>query len=245
MNEALKRAISEAGMSAHQLARSCEVEDRTVERWLYEGRVPHPRTRGAVAERLGVEESVLWPAAAKAVMKMGPDREVVSVYPYRSACPSSVWRSLISEARQELTFAGYTNYFLWLDHPNLSVALRKKAEAGVRVRFLLGEPDSEITRRREVVEDTALTLSTRIHISLEHLRRLGGTAGIEARYSAAEAHVALSVFRFDDQMLVTPHLANLVGHDSPMLHLRRLQDDGLFDRFASHTEQLWADGSPV
>jgi hypothetical protein len=54
------------------------------------------------------------------------------------------------------------------------------------------------------------------------------------------------VFRFDDQMLVTPHLvSNLVGHDSPMLHPRRMQDDGLFDRFAAHVDALWAPGRPA
>ncbi|WP_341829945.1 hypothetical protein [Streptomyces hainanensis] len=156
-----------------------------------------------------------------------------------------MWRGLITDAREQLTFAGYTNYFLWLDHPNLAGVLRRKAGAGASVRFLLGDPESEVTRRREAVEATALTVSTRIRITLEHLARIGRTERIEARYSDAESHVSLSVFRFDDQMLVTPHLAKLVGHDSPMLHLRRLQDDGMFDRFASHAEELWRDGRRV
>ncbi|WP_211264383.1 hypothetical protein [Streptosporangium amethystogenes] len=47
----------------------------------------------------------------------------------------------------------------------------------------------------------------------------------------------MSVFRFDSEMLVTPHLAKLVGHDSPMMHLRRYQDDGLFDRFGYHASR--------
>ncbi|MEK8172929.1 hypothetical protein NKH77_39855 [Streptomyces sp. M19] len=44
---------------------------------------------------------------------------------------------------------------------------------------------------------------------------------------------------FDDEMLVTPHLSSLLGHESPMLHLRRLGDDGLYDRFAGHVRALW------
>ncbi len=245
MSDTLRRAITESGLTTHQLARACGVEDRTVDRWLYEGRIPRPGTRAAAARKLGVEEVVLWPAAAKAVMKTGPDREIVSVYPYRSACPSSVWRSLITDAESSLTFAGYTNYFLWLEQPNLAAALRKKARAGAAVRFLLGDPDSDVTRRREGVERTALTVSTRIRITLEHLHHLGAVDGLEARYSTHEGHISLSVFRFDDQMLVTPHLSNLVGHDSPMLHLCRLQDDGMFDRFAQHIETLWDAGRPV
>ncbi|MEV3951854.1 hypothetical protein AB0K57_30115 [Streptomyces halstedii] len=55
----------------------------------------------------------------------------------------------------------------------------------------------------------------------------------------------MSVFSFDDEMLVTPHLSSLLGHESPMLHLRRLGDDGLYDRFAGHVTALWASGRPA
>jgi len=44
---------------------------------------------------------------------------------------------------------------------------------------------------------------------------------------------------------VTPHLANLAGHNSPAFHLRRRQDDGVFDRFAMHVQALWATGRGV
>jgi hypothetical protein len=88
-----------------------------------------------------------------------------------------------------------------------------------------------------------LTVSTRIAVTMEQLGRLRGTERIEARYS--DRHIALSVFTFDDDMIVTPHLANLIGHDSPALHLRRCQDDGMFDRFTLHVNALWDDGRDV
>lgn len=94
----------------------------------------------------------------------------------------------------------------------------------------------------------ALTVSTRIRTTLEHLSRLGPLEGLEARFSAREDavnHVSLSVFRFDHDALVTPHLARLVGHDSPLLHLRRQGDSGMFDRFAEHSEELWDRGEPA
>ncbi|MFF0221958.1 XRE family transcriptional regulator [Streptomyces sp. NPDC004629] len=151
---------------------------------------------------------MLWPAATKKAIKVGPDREVVAVYPYRSSCPASLWRSLIAKAGRELTFAGYTNYFLWLEQARFGAVLRRKAAQGCRVRFLLGGPDSDLTRSRE--------------------RDEGG-----------------SVFRFDDDMIVTPLLTHSVGHDAPTLHLRRHQDDGMFDRFVAHAEELWKRGTPV
>ncbi|RLU86942.1 DNA-binding protein [Streptomyces griseocarneus] len=186
-----------------------------------------------------------WPKSVKDRIKTGTDRELVHSYPYRSACPSSVWGELIGGSSQDLLFAGYTNYFLWLDQPDFVGTLRRKAEQGCRVRFLLGDPEAEVTRQREQLEDVELTVSTRIRITLEHLRKLGTADGVEARFSAptdAVNHISLSVFRFDDQLLVTPHLARLVGHDSPLLHLRRHGNGGMFSRFTEHAEELWGRG---
>ncbi|MEU4541611.1 hypothetical protein AB0G15_42965 [Streptosporangium sp. NPDC023825] len=55
----------------------------------------------------------------------------------------------------------------------------------------------------------------------------------------------MSVLRFDPELPVAPHLAKLVGHDSPVMHLRRYQDDGLFDRFGYHAFELWSNGRDV
>ncbi|WP_347240004.1 hypothetical protein [Streptomyces lydicus] len=111
------------------------------------------------------------------------------------------------------------------------------------MRFIVGNPESELTRSREQDEGVPLTLSTRIRVTLSELEKIKSQSGIEARYSGGHAH--LSVFRFDDDMIVTPLLPHRVGHDAPTLHLHRYQDDGMFDRFASHVEELWSDGTPV
>ncbi len=55
----------------------------------------------------------------------------------------------------------------------------------------------------------------------------------------------MSVFTFDDEMLVCTHSAGLAGHDSPMMHLQRCQDGGLFDRYAYHVSELWKTGRPA
>ncbi|MBQ0947639.1 helix-turn-helix transcriptional regulator [Streptomyces sp. RK76] len=243
MNEPLRRAMTQARMTDRELAEQCGVDTKTVGRWITQtGRVPHARHRWAVSQALGEDESVLWPAATKKLVKAGPDREVAEVFPYRSACPASLWRSLITKAERELTFAGYTNYFLWLEQARFGTALRRKASAGCRVRFLVGDPDSDLTRAREREEDVALSLSTRIRVTLAELDKLRGH-DVDARFSSGHAY--LSVFRFDDDMIVTPLLTHSVGHDAPTLHLRRHQDDGMFDRFAAHVEELWTRGTPV
>lgn len=184
-----------------------------------------------------------YPKAVKDRIKTGSDLEIVQTYPYRSACPSTVWSSLITDAGEDLFFGGYTSYFLWTQVPELASTLRRKAASGCRIRFLLGDPTSEVTRSREEIEAVALTVSTRIRTTLEQLRSLGEVNGLEARFSTpadAVNHVSLSVFRFDSDALVTPHLATVVGHDSPLLHLRRRDEGGMFSRFADHTEELWS-----
>ncbi|MFE7129572.1 XRE family transcriptional regulator [Streptomyces sp. NPDC057638] len=221
---------------------------KQVERWLGDaGLTPHAQNRLGVCRELGVSEEMLWPKVVQNRVKTGADREIMHSYPYRSACPSTVWRELIEGAGKEIFLAGYTNYFFWTQVPHFADTVQRKVAAGCRVRFLVGDPDSEVTRQREAIEDVALSVSSRIRMTLDCLDRLGAREGVETRFSApmdAMSHVSLSVFRFDGDALVTPHLATAVGHDSPLLHLRRHGDDGMFDRFIGHGEELWERASP-
>lgn len=248
MNAALRSAMDDAKLSPRQLAYRVGVSPKQVERWLSNADLtPHARNRADACRALGVDEDMLWPKVVQERVKAGHDRELVHSYPYRSACPSTVWSELVEAASGEVFLAGYTNYFFWTQVPHFADTVRRKAHAGCRVRFLLGDPDGEVTRQREEIEDVALSVSTRIRITLEHLDRLGSLPGVETRVSAppdAVNHVSLSVFRFDNEALVTPHLARLVGHDSPLLHLRRQGAGGMFDRFAEHAEELWSRALP-
>lgn len=190
---------------------------------------------------------MIWPEAVTSRVKVGQDKELVHSYAYRSACPSTTWTKLVAETSTDMLLSGYTNYFFWTVIPDFAGIIREKVKNGCRVRFLLGDPNGETTRQREAIEDAALTVSTRIRMTLEQLGRLDPLDGLEVRVSAPEDatnHVGLSVFRFDSDALVTPHLARVIGHDSPMFHLRRQSKEGMFDRFAGHAEELWERGTP-
>ncbi|MEU2434438.1 XRE family transcriptional regulator [Streptomyces sp. NPDC007861] len=241
--------MSDANLTPRKLAARIGVAPKTVERWLADVElIPHARNRVDACQALKVDEEMIWPKAVQDRLKSGHDRELVQAYPYRSACPSTAWGELIEGATDEIFLAGYTNYFFWLEQPAFADTLRRKAATGCRVRFLLGNPDGPVTRQREAIEDVALSVSTRIKVTLENLERLGPVEGLETRLSSVDDamnHVSLSVFRFDHDALVTPHLARLVGHDSPLLHLRRQGEGGMFDRFAEHAEELWGRGAPL
>jgi transcriptional regulator with XRE-family HTH domain len=241
-NDALRHAMAVARKTERDVASACEVDVKTVSRWLSdEARLPHPGHRWAAAEALGVDEAVLWPEAIRTAVKVGPDKEIVSVYPVRSAIPRSLWRSLILAAQRNIEFAGYTNYFTWLEIPGLAATLRRKAESGVAVRFLVGDPESEVTRRRQESENVPLSLSVRIAVTLDELGKLR-EAGVEARFTD---YMGTSVFRFDNQMIVTGGPVQAMGHNAPALHLQRRQDEGIFDAYALHIETLWEAGRPV
>ncbi len=88
-----------------------------------------------------------------------------------------------------------------------------------------------------------MTLVVRIQTTMKYFRPLLNCPGFELRYQ--DVPLYNSVFRFDDEMLVTPHLYATPGSSAPLLHLRRLGPNGLFSRFAGHFEGIWADTEPV
>lgn len=245
VNEALKAALDSADVSPAVLARRVGVDVKTVRRWVSTGRPPHEETRMRVAEVLGVSADSLWPQAVRSTLKLGADREIVATYPFRNLCPTSVWAGLLDGARKRIVMAGYTSYFLWQDHPRIADRLKAKAAAGCEIRFLLGDPDSQMTREREELEGVPLTVSTRIRITLDQLAKMQPAPGIEARFSDSPAHLSQSVFIFDDHLLYTPHIGDGLGHESPLMHFRRLEEDGLYDRFSTHVGVLWGRGREV
>jgi transcriptional regulator with XRE-family HTH domain len=60
-NEVLRVAMAEKGETVESLAGKVRVDPKTAARWVAAGRIPHPRTRIAVAEVLGREVAELWP----------------------------------------------------------------------------------------------------------------------------------------------------------------------------------------
>ena len=62
-NERLRAALLQKGMSVAALAESLGVNEKTVERWITQDRVPYRRHRFAAASVLGTDETYLWPDA--------------------------------------------------------------------------------------------------------------------------------------------------------------------------------------
>jgi transcriptional regulator with XRE-family HTH domain len=97
-NERLRRAIRASGLSNAQVAERVGVDQKTVERWLTPGRVPHPRNRRQLAAVLGVPEPELWnPSAPRPRTADTPEigellRQVAALESQRRQYEQALWR---------------------------------------------------------------------------------------------------------------------------------------------------------
>ncbi|MGH8925101.1 MAG: hypothetical protein ACRDWA_10760 [Acidimicrobiia bacterium] len=118
-----------------------------------------------------------------------------------------------------------------------------KAASGCQVRIALANPDSPYVAERDDEEGLGGTFPDRIRTTIDHFKPLFGIEGIDLRFH--QTRMYNSVFRGDDEMFVTPHLYSLKGYRAPLLHIRRLADDGMFDGFVAHLERVWVLSEPI
>ncbi len=225
------------------LARAVEVDVKTVDRWI-RGRTPRTRTRLTVASVLGDTEANLWPSSR-------PDQapgttstaEVVGAWAHRADVPTDLWLSLLGATRERIDLLGYAYPFLFEIAPQVVATIRKAAANGARVRIAVADPECPHVAERDALEQLGGTLAGRIRLALMWLSDLDGLVNVTV--GVHQVHLYNSVFHFDDQMIVTPHLFRAHGYQHPTLHLRRLSAHGIFESFAEQFQQIWDTVRPV
>jgi hypothetical protein len=169
---------------------------------------------------------------------------VVAAYPHRAEVPPERWWDLLVDARCQVDLLAYAMLFLPEAHPRLFDLLRGKAAAGGTVRIAMVDPAARELAERDAEEGLDGGLVHRVRTSLHYFAEgLGDCEGIELRAYAAPLYNSL--FRFDDDLFVTPHRYATAGSRAPLLHLRRLGNDGIFDGFTGHFEAVWASAKPA
>jgi hypothetical protein len=237
VNERLRRALHDADVDTDDVARATGATHRTVERWISPGRTPRRHHRHAVARLVRRDEAFLWPDVASPGGETAT-AEVVDAYAHRADVPGELWWRLFCDATAHVDLLGYALLHLPENHSRLVDLLRGKAAAGCAIRIAMADPDCENVARRDEEERLGGTLGARIRTSLHYLEPLRECDGAELRYH--DTPMYNSVFRFDDDMFVTPHVFGRPGRLSPLLHLRRRQEDGIFDNYLAHLEDVWA-----
>jgi hypothetical protein len=236
-------AMAASGVEIETLARKVGVDPKTVQRWL-RGRLPRPRHRWKTCDILRRSEQELWPqvtmAGASGALHTA---EIVAAYARRADTPLQLWSRVLERARNSIDLLGYAMLFFPEQHPDLPQILDGKCANGLRVRIAIADPDCAEVRARDELERLQGTLPGRIRSSVSHFAPLFANIGVEIRYHRVPLYNA--IYRFDDQMLVTPYLYALHGFQHPLLHLRRLGPAGMFEAYAHQFEAIWAVSKPI
>ena len=100
------------------------------------------------------------------------------------------------------------------EKPDMLKALREKAEHGARVRLLFGDRDAPAVTQRSIDEGIGEhTIAAKIDRALAFFSGLGGAPGVEIRTHTTVLYN--SIYRFDDQMIVNPHVYGKVASHPP------------------------------
>jgi transcriptional regulator with XRE-family HTH domain len=242
-NERLRAALLERGMTPAALANAIQVDPKTVERWITLGREPYRKHRYAVAALLGVDESFLWPnALSREQVAAASESEIIAVYPHRWAVPRDTWQRLLDAAEREIGILVYAGLFLAEDAGMLQL-LAHKARDGVRVRLLLGDPNSPNVAQRGTDEGIDEAIVAKIRNVLVLYRPLLGVENVEVHLH--DTVLYNSIYRADDQVLVNAHVYGRPAADAPVLHLRRVAGGDMVTAYLESFDRVWARATPL
>ena len=241
-NERLRATLLERGLTPAALGDELGVDPKTVERWI-SGRTPYRKYRFAVAARLGVDERYLWPGAlSKEQVAAASDSEVLAIYPHRSDVPREAWERLFKAAERDIGVLVYSGLFLAED-PVLQKVLAERARAGVRVRILLGDPDSPHVAERGADEGVDGMMAAKIHNVLVLSRALRGIDSTEFRFHRTILYN--SIYRGDDHLLVNTHIYGVPAAGAPVWHLRKVAGGEIASTYLESFERVWDSAVPV
>lgn len=242
-NERLREAFLSAGLSYDDVAESMGVDPKTVERWVTKGREPFRKHRNRVATMVGESEGYLWPDAYTEREKgSASDSEVIKLYARRGLVPADLWLRLFDRAEQEIDILVIAGLFLPEQAPDLPDQLASKAEGGSRVRLAMADPSSTAVEVRADEEGIGAALRGRVENASAYFRSPEHDA-IERRLHGTTLYN--SIFRFDDEMLVSTHVYGLAGAHAPVLHLKRIAGGEMFETYARAFERVWEAAVPA
>ena len=241
-NERLRAALLENGLTPAALADHLGVDHKTVERWIG-GRNPYRRHRYSIAVRLGVEERYLWPEALSPdQVSAASESEVIAIYPHRSDVPRDTWIRLFESATSEIGILVYAGMFLAED-TSAQRLLVAKAKSGVRVRVLLGDPDSPEVAERGHDEEIGEAMAAKVRNALVLYRPLRAIKSAEVRLHRTVLYN--SIYRSDNQLLVNMHVYGMPAYSAPALHLRKVAGGEMTATYLESFEHVWNSAVPV
>lgn len=233
------------GVALEDLATTCGVEPKTVERWINTARVPHRRHRWAAAKLLTADETYLWPDVLESSQSrrgMATRSELVEVFPDRASVPRALWLRLLSEAQEKVDVLVFSGTFFAQTQPKIARLLTEAAGRGVEVRLCFGDPTTQSVEIRDREERLGGTLAAKIRSSLTYYQTLPDLDRCEIRLHSTTLYASL--FRYDDDLLINPHAYGEPASANPAFHFRRLDGGTIAEHYMSSFERVWAGAVP-
>lgn len=244
-NERLRGAILASSLTVEQIAERLGVSPRTVERWVEakDHRRPYRRFQYALANLLKCDLSELWSDELTSLETSEAGRaELVTMYPHRAVVPKDLWTSLYAGATRHFDLVVYAGF--WLSEDPLFLRLiREKAEAGVPVRLMLGDPDCAGVAQRGEDEGIGPAMASKIRNALANYAPLFKVPGVEFRLHTTTLYNSL--YRADGDMLVNGHVYGVGAYLAPVLHISQVPGGELFSTYAASIERIWEGARPI
>jgi len=238
-NTTLQDALTDAGLNPERFAEIIGVDPKTVQRWVA-GTTPYRRHRQAIARALEIPEHRLWPETTPPPQPgdaaAGDGLAVAFEDGGHPAAADDEPTAAINEV---------TGSWAQIGDPTAPYPVPLFANAARQIDLFDGAGDSLLTPGiTDTLKDRA---DHGCHIRIltatppRQLQPLIGHKHVELRL--ADTRQGVVVVRADDTMLIpipvaAPGLPALV-------QLRRLTDDGIFDRLARHFQTLWDGGATI
>ena len=242
-NERLRALLLERRITPAKLAEAVQVDPKTIERWIVGGRTPYRRHRYDVAAFFGVDESYIWPDALDPdAIVAASESEIIAVYPHRWAVPRDTWGHLFGQAEHEIGILMYAGIFMAED-AGLKRLLGSKAESGVWVRILLGNPESPHVAERGQAEGIDDAIVAKVRSAIVLFKPLLAIEKVEIRLHGTILYN--SIYRADDQLLVNTHVYGMTAARAPVWHLKRVAGGEIAASYLESFERVWESAVPV
>ena len=170
------------------------------------------------------------------------DSEVLAIYPHRTDVPQDLWERIFGAAERDIGVLVYAGLFLAED-AGVQKILADKARSGVRVRILLGDPDSPQVAERGASEGVDDAMAAKVRNALVLYRTLRGADGAEFRFH--QTILYNSIYRGDDQLLVNTHVYGVTAARAPVWHLKRVAGGEIATTYLDSFERVWESATPV
>lgn len=145
------------------------------------------------------------------------------------------------QAEREIGILVYAATFLAED-AGFRRMLGDKAKSGVRLRILLGDPDSPAVAGRGHDEGIDEAIAGKVRNALILFRPLLQIDNVDIRLHGTTLYN--SIYRADEQLLVNTRIYGMMASNAPAFHLRKIPGGDLVSTYLESFERVWEGARP-